>query len=113
MYPSSCSHFQDFVRLPWQNQSSQSSHSILAGSSSSSGAPGLASAFGSGSEQLNVGYSSTPGNLGLEAVSRSLDMASDAIESNSAAVPRYLFYFQFFVHYSELKLLTYLTCVIF
>ncbi|XP_043805903.1 CCR4-NOT transcription complex subunit 1 isoform X2 [Manihot esculenta] len=79
--------YEDFVRLPWQNQSSQSSHSILAGSSSSSGAPGLASAFGSGSEQLNVGYSSTPGNLGLEAVSRSLDMASDAIESNSAAVP--------------------------
>jgi CCR4-NOT transcription complex subunit 1 len=56
---------QDFVRLPWQNQSSQSSHVIPTGSSSS-GATGLASAYGS----------------------VSLDVASEAIESNSAALLR-------------------------
>ncbi|XP_058008298.1 uncharacterized protein LOC110666945 isoform X2 [Hevea brasiliensis] len=78
--------YEDFVRLPWQNQSSQSSHSIPTGLSSSSGATGLASAFGSGSEQLNAGYLSTPGNIGFEAASRTLDISSDAIESNSAAV---------------------------
>ncbi|XP_021677934.2 uncharacterized protein LOC110663040 isoform X2 [Hevea brasiliensis] len=78
--------YEDFVRLPWQNQSSQSSHSIPIGSSSSLGVTGLASAFGSGSGQLNASYSSTPGNLGAEAVSRTLDLASDAIDSNSAVL---------------------------
>ena len=56
---------QDFVRLPWQNQSSQSSHVIPTGSASS-GASGLASAYGSVSS----------------------DVASEAIESNSAALLR-------------------------
>ncbi|XP_061969230.1 uncharacterized protein LOC133692363 [Populus nigra] len=55
--------YEDFVRLPWQNQSSQSSHVIPTGSASS-GATGLASAYGS----------------------VSLDVASEAIESNSAAL---------------------------
>ncbi|KAG8653698.1 CCR4-NOT transcription complex subunit 1-like isoform X2 [Manihot esculenta] len=80
--------YEDFVRLPWQNQSSQSSHSVPTGSSSSSGASGLANTFGSasGSGQLNAGYSSPPGNLGFEAVSRTVEMASDSVESNSAAL---------------------------
>ncbi|KAL9348540.1 hypothetical protein Peur_059906 [Populus x canadensis] len=52
--------YEDFVRLPWQNQSSHSSHVIPAGSASS----GLASAYGSVSS----------------------DVASEAIESNSAAL---------------------------
>jgi len=60
-----CSCIQDFVRLPWQNQSSHSSHVIPAGSASS-GASGLASAYGSVSS----------------------DVASEAIESNSAALLR-------------------------
>ncbi|KAJ6679399.1 CCR4-NOT TRANSCRIPTION COMPLEX [Salix purpurea] len=55
--------YEDFVRLPWQNQSSHSSHVIPAGSASS-GASGLASAYGSVSS----------------------DVASEAIESNSAAL---------------------------
>ncbi|KAG6747935.1 hypothetical protein POTOM_047826 [Populus tomentosa] len=52
--------YEDFVRLPWQNQSSHSSPVIPAGSASS----GLASACGSVSS----------------------DVASEAIESNSAAL---------------------------
>uniref|UniRef100_A0A6N2L7C3 CCR4-NOT transcription complex subunit 1 n=1 Tax=Salix viminalis TaxID=40686 RepID=A0A6N2L7C3_SALVM len=55
--------YEDFVRLPWQNQSGQSSHVIPTGSASS-GATGPASAYGS----------------------VSLDVASEAIESNSAAL---------------------------
>ncbi|CAK7347840.1 unnamed protein product [Dovyalis caffra] len=55
--------YEDFVRLPWQNQSSQSSHVNPTGSVSSA-ATGLASAYGS----------------------VSLDVASEAIESNSAAL---------------------------
>ncbi|KAJ6337998.1 hypothetical protein OIU76_007635 [Salix suchowensis] len=57
--------YEDFVRLPWQNQSGQSSHVIPTGSASS-GATGPASAYGS----------------------VSLDVASEAIESNSAALLR-------------------------
>ncbi|KAF9687700.1 hypothetical protein SADUNF_Sadunf02G0120300 [Salix dunnii] len=53
--------YEDFVRLPWQNQSSQSSHVIPTGSASSC-AIGPASAHGS----------------------VSLDVVSEAIESNSA-----------------------------
>ncbi|XP_015889443.2 uncharacterized protein LOC107424219 isoform X1 [Ziziphus jujuba] len=73
--------YEDFVRLPWQNQSSQSSHAVPAGASTSSASAGLASVYGSTSGQLNPGYSSGPGNTGFEAVSRPLD---DALESNSA-----------------------------
>ncbi|KAF3440045.1 hypothetical protein FNV43_RR18323 [Rhamnella rubrinervis] len=73
--------YEDFVRLPWQNQSSQSSHAMPAGASASSANAGLASAYGSTSGQLNPGYSPGPGNTGFEAVSRPLD---EAMESNSA-----------------------------
>ncbi|EEF50313.1 ccr4-not transcription complex, putative [Ricinus communis] len=78
--------YEDFVRLPWQNQSGQGSHTIPMGSSTSAVSTALAGAYGSGSGQLNPGYSSAPGNVGFEAVSRTLDMGSDATESNSAAI---------------------------
>ncbi|XP_065859281.1 uncharacterized protein [Euphorbia lathyris] len=66
--------YEDFVRLPWQNQSSQNSHNVPTVSSTSSGATSLVSAF-VGPGQLNQG------NLGFEPVSRTLDVASDAIDS--------------------------------
>uniref|UniRef100_A0A2P2MSE8 CCR4-NOT transcription complex subunit 1 n=2 Tax=Rhizophora mucronata TaxID=61149 RepID=A0A2P2MSE8_RHIMU len=77
--------YEDFVRVPWQNQSSQSPQTHPA-SSSSSGATGLVSSYGSTSGQLNNVYLSASGNIGFEAVSRTLDVASEAAESNSAAV---------------------------
>lgn len=82
-------HIQDFVRLPLQSQSSQSSHAVSAGSSTSSSDAGLTGAYGgSVSGQLNAGYPSGPGNTGLEAVSRPLDVGPEASESNSAALLR-------------------------
>ncbi|PQM37003.1 CCR4-NOT transcription complex subunit 1 isoform X1 [Prunus yedoensis var. nudiflora] len=58
--------YEDFVRLPWQNQSSQNSHVLPAGTPASG--------------QLNTGYSAGPGSK-FDAVSRPLD---EAIEPNSA-----------------------------
>ncbi|XVF33558.1 hypothetical protein REPUB_Repub17cG0178700 [Reevesia pubescens] len=72
--------YEDFVRLPWQNQSSQSSHSMSAGPSSLTGDAGLTGTFGGTSGQVTPGYTSGPGNLGQ------LDVASEAIESTSAAL---------------------------
>ncbi|PON57727.1 CCR4-NOT transcription complex subunit [Trema orientale] len=73
--------YEDFVRLPLQNQSSQSSHAVPAGVSSSSSNTGLSGAYGSASTQLNPVYSPAPGSSGFESVSRPLD---EAIDSNSA-----------------------------
>ncbi|XP_024032955.1 CCR4-NOT transcription complex subunit 1 [Morus notabilis] len=66
--------YEDFVRLPLQNQSSQIA-------SASSANAGLAGAYASASAQLNPAYSPAPVNAGFEAVSRPLD---EAIDSTSA-----------------------------
>ncbi|KAK7386118.1 hypothetical protein VNO78_26091 [Psophocarpus tetragonolobus] len=70
--------YEDFVRLPWQNQSSQSSHSMSAGVAVQSGNTGLTGTNGSVSGQINPGY---PVSTGYEGVSRPLD---DMTESNMA-----------------------------
>ncbi|RZC02395.1 CCR4-NOT transcription complex subunit 1 isoform C [Glycine soja] len=70
--------YEDFVRLPWQNQSSQSSHSMSAGVAVQSGNTGLTGTNGSVSGQINPGY---PVTTGYEGVSRPLD---DMTESNLA-----------------------------
>ncbi|KAK8565927.1 hypothetical protein V6N12_059472 [Hibiscus sabdariffa] len=72
--------YEDFVRLPLQNQSAQSSHSMSAGPSSLSSDAGLTATFGSTSGQGNPGYTSGPGNLGQ------LDVTSEAIETTSATL---------------------------
>ncbi|KAL4353352.1 hypothetical protein GQ457_06G032980 [Hibiscus cannabinus] len=72
--------YEDFVRLPWQNQSGQSSHAISASPSSLSGEAGLTATFGTTSGQGIPGYTSGPGNLGQ------LDVTSEAIETTSAAL---------------------------
>ncbi|XP_027908150.1 CCR4-NOT transcription complex subunit 1 isoform X1 [Vigna unguiculata] len=70
--------YEDFVRLPWQNQSSQSSHSMSAGVAVQSANTGLPSTNGSVSGQVNPGY---PVSTGYEGVSRPLE---DITESNLA-----------------------------
>ncbi|KAK7350377.1 hypothetical protein VNO77_08930 [Canavalia gladiata] len=71
--------YEDFVRLPWQNQSSQSSHSMSAGVPVQSGNTGLTGTNGPVSGQINPGY---PVSTGYEGVSRPLD---DLTESNLAS----------------------------
>ncbi|XP_039684486.1 CCR4-NOT transcription complex subunit 1 isoform X2 [Medicago truncatula] len=70
--------YEDFVRLPWQNQSSQSSHSMSAGAAVQSATSGLTGTNGPAPGQINPGYSL---NTGYEGVSRPLD---DMPESNYA-----------------------------
>ncbi|XP_050238653.1 uncharacterized protein LOC126688113 isoform X2 [Mercurialis annua] len=77
--------YEDFLRLPLQSQSSQSSHTLLASSSTSAGSTAMAGTYSSGSGIVNIGQSSAPGNVGFEAVSRAIDITTDPIESNSAA----------------------------
>ncbi|GLT84370.1 hypothetical protein SLE2022_026050 [Rubroshorea leprosula] len=74
--------YEDFVRLPWQNQSSQSTHAVSGGSSSVPGESGLTGTFGSTSGQVIPGYSSSLGigNSGL------VDVGSEAIESTSTTL---------------------------
>ncbi|KAJ7950880.1 putative CCR4-NOT transcription complex protein [Quillaja saponaria] len=72
--------YEDFVRLPWQNQSSQGSYAMPSGPSVTSSSTGMTGDYGPASGQLTTGYSGH-GSTGFEAVSRSLD---DAMESNSA-----------------------------
>ncbi|XP_022979316.1 CCR4-NOT transcription complex subunit 1-like [Cucurbita maxima] len=67
--------YEDFVRLPLQNQNSQAAQST--GSSITASGTGLSSQFGLSSGQLNSGY--TSGLVaGLEGGSRSLDDAVDS-----------------------------------
>ncbi|XP_061369489.1 uncharacterized protein LOC133312337 [Gastrolobium bilobum] len=70
--------YEDFVRLPWQNQSSQTSHSMSAGVAVQSGNAGLTGTNGPVSGQINPGYSVS---TGYEGASRPLD---DMAESNLA-----------------------------
>ncbi|CAN1248809.1 CCR4-NOT transcription complex subunit 1 [Linum perenne] len=66
--------YEDFVRLPWQSQSTQGSQSIATGG-------GPAGAYGVVSGQVSSGYGA--GGLGFEAT-QALDLGSEAIDSNSA-----------------------------
>ncbi|XP_060964127.1 uncharacterized protein LOC133033427 isoform X2 [Cannabis sativa] len=73
--------YEDFVRLPLQNQSSQSSHAVPAGASASTANTGLAGAYGTASTQLSPAYSSASGSLGFDSVSRPVDEAIDSTNS--------------------------------
>ncbi|KAK9274352.1 hypothetical protein L1049_019166 [Liquidambar formosana] len=78
--------YEDFVRLPWQNQSSQSSTAVQAGPSVSSGSAALS--YGLPSGQLNPGtFSSGLEDMGsqpLEFVSEEMDSSSAQLLSASA-----------------------------
>ncbi|XP_059651610.1 uncharacterized protein LOC132299153 [Cornus florida] len=73
--------YEDFVRLPWQNQSSQSSSALPVGPTSSSGNAAVSRSHGSSSGQLNS--SSGLGNTGLSTVAQPLDLVSEEMESSS------------------------------
>lgn len=74
--------YEDFVRLPWQNQSNQNSNAVPLGPSASQGSGALHRGYGSGSGQPNPGiFSSNLGNSGINAVAHSLD--PEDMEPNS------------------------------
>ncbi|CAK9174200.1 unnamed protein product, partial [Ilex paraguariensis] len=76
--------YEDFVRLPWQNLSNQSSNAVPVGASSST-TGGSSRAYGSASGQLNPGIcSSGLGNEGLGDVAQPLDLVSEDLESTKA-----------------------------
>ncbi|KAL1818639.1 hypothetical protein ACET3Z_013508 [Daucus carota] len=72
--------YEDFVRLPWQNQSSQTSNISPVGPSTSVSSA-LSQAYGSASGQLNSGPYSTLGNTGMGSVAHSLDLGSEELDA--------------------------------
>ncbi|GMH00621.1 hypothetical protein Nepgr_002460 [Nepenthes gracilis] len=80
--------YEDFVRLPWQNQqSSQSTSATLTSPSPSSGGVSLSRAYNTSSGQLNPGvYSSGLGNMGFGVVTQPLDIVAEESESTSAQI---------------------------
>lgn len=84
--------YQDFVRLPWQNQSGQNSNAGPVGPTASSGSGILSRGYGSASGQLNPSmYSSGLGSTGIGAVAQSLDFVPEETESNLAKLHRCFF----------------------
>ncbi|KVH89220.1 CCR4-Not complex component, Not1, C-terminal [Cynara cardunculus var. scolymus] len=79
--------YEDFVRLPWQNQSNQNSNAVPLGPSAPQGSGALHRGYGSASGQLNPGiFSSSLGNSGINAVAHSLD--PEDIEPSSVKLLR-------------------------
>ncbi|PIA29475.1 hypothetical protein AQUCO_06000080v1 [Aquilegia coerulea] len=82
--------YEDFARFPWQNQSSQSSNALPAGSLASSGlsvSSGLSHAYGPTSGQLNSGiYSPAQASSGFSAVGHPVDLISEEMDSSSAQI---------------------------
>ncbi|XP_052210992.1 uncharacterized protein LOC127813907 isoform X2 [Diospyros lotus] len=75
--------YEDFVRLPWQNQSSHSSNALPIGPSASAVSAGMSRVYSSASGQPNPGiYSSSLGNTGMAAVAQ--DLVSEEIETSSS-----------------------------
>ncbi|CAN4125895.1 unnamed protein product [Withania somnifera] len=83
--------YEDFVRLPWQNQSSQSSNAVPSGPSTSSSTGGISRAYMSGTGQMNPNlYSSGLVNAGISAVPQPLEISEEIDTSsqlNSASSP--------------------------
>ncbi|KAL8091899.1 uncharacterized protein LOC141692281 isoform X1 [Apium graveolens] len=72
--------YEDFVRLPWQNQSSQASNLSPVGPSTSVSS-GVSQAYSSASGQLNSGPYSALGNTGMGAVAHSLDLGPEEMDA--------------------------------
>ncbi|KAF9613129.1 hypothetical protein IFM89_005608 [Coptis chinensis] len=87
--------YEDFVKFPWQNQSSQSSNTVPSGPPTSSGlsvSSGLSRAYGPTSGQLNSGiYSSAQGGSGFSAIAQPLDLISEEMDNSSAQLLRCAF----------------------
>lgn len=80
-------HFQDFVQLPWQKQSTQTSHGLSA-ASSSSGDVGLSSSYGPASGRSASDFLSSAGNARMDNVSRALDISVEGFESSPVSILR-------------------------
>ncbi|XP_031390313.1 CCR4-NOT transcription complex subunit 1 isoform X2 [Punica granatum] len=74
--------YEDFVRLPWQNHSSQTSHSLPSGHSASSGSV-PSSAYDLASGPLS-GYVPSSSTSAIDAVPRQLDIPSEGIDNTAA-----------------------------
>lgn len=80
------------MRLPWQNQSSQSTSTLSVGLSTSPTSGGISRGYVSTSGQISSGiYSSIAVNSGLGSVTQSLDIASEDIDSSLGQIHRYRF----------------------
>nr|GMC82829.1 CCR4-NOT transcription complex subunit 1 isoform X1 [Ipomoea batatas] len=85
--PGRLSHSQqrDFVRLPLQNQSGQSSNTLPVGPSPSPSSSGLSRAYVAGSGQMNPAiYSAGLVNAGISSVPQPLDIVSEEIDASSS-----------------------------
>ncbi|GFS35543.1 transcription regulator [Actinidia rufa] len=75
--------YEDFVRLPWQNQSSHSSNTLVVGPTASPVSSGASRVLNSATVQSTPGiYSSGLGNTGIQ--HQPLDIVSEDMESSSA-----------------------------
>ncbi|KAK1364557.1 CCR4-NOT transcription complex subunit 1 [Heracleum sosnowskyi] len=74
--------YEDFVRLPWQNQSSQTSNPLVGPPTSVS--VGFSEGYGSASGQLNSGLYLSVGNTGMGAVADSTDLGPKALDAGPA-----------------------------
>nr|GLL40743.1 CCR4-NOT transcription complex subunit 1-like [Ipomoea trifida] len=77
--------YEDFVRLPWKNQSIQSSNALSLGPASSNNSI-LSQAYVAGSAQMSTAaiYSSDLFKAGVAAVPNYLDIASEEIDTSSS-----------------------------
>ena len=93
--------FQDFVQLPWQKQTTQTSHGLSA-ASSSSGDVGLSSSYGPASGKSASDFLSSAGNARMDNVSRPLDISVEGFESPPVSLLRCfaVAYWYNFVHCS-------------
>lgn len=74
---------QDFVRLPCQNQSSQTSNPSLVGAPTSVSG-GFSEGYGSASGQLNSGLYPSVGSTGISAVADSIDLGPKDLDAGPA-----------------------------
>ncbi|XP_047337457.1 CCR4-NOT transcription complex subunit 1 [Impatiens glandulifera] len=76
--------YEDFVKLPWQNQSSHNSNTLPVGSSAPSSSASMSKLYSSVSGQLNPGiYSSGLGNSGVSSLVQPLDITSEEMDSSA------------------------------
>lgn len=79
--------YEDFVRLPWQNQSSQSASALPVGLSTSPTGSGISRGYVPTSGQISSGiYSSIVVNSGLGSVTQPLDITSEEIDSSMVQI---------------------------
>ncbi|KAJ0245364.1 Transcription regulator [Hirschfeldia incana] len=77
--------YEDFVQLPWQKQSTQTSHGLSA-ASSSSGDVGLSSSYGPASGKSASDFLSIAANARMDNVSRALDISVEGFESSPVSL---------------------------